>query len=281
MKRITIKKLIAVAAPVIAAIIALLLGLNNPGETSNTSSPKKPTTTASAPAGSELAYARDTLASMKSAGKVRDKRCATAKITKDRDKSCVVPAYNRTKQFGPDWGGSGKCWNTRDIVLRDQLDNVKSSSCNVLSGVLTKDPYTGEKINFKRGKGTSLAVQIDHLYPLGLAWSMGAADWPQAKRVNFANEVGIHLIASDGPTNVVKSDKSLAEWVQDKNVKYPARIPDKPTECALGMRYLNVAHTYGLSILTSDYDYLNAMFSGSDCAQVPGNPATAKSKPAI
>mgnify|MGYP002520787089 CR=1 FL=1 len=111
--------------------------------------------------------------------------------------------YDRAKYFGG-WASNG-CGSatTRDTILaRDMSDVVKDSQCRVTSGVL-HDPYTGGTIRFRRGANTSSAVQVDHVVALLDAWESGARDWPQSKRVEYANSPGV-LLASDGPANMEK-----------------------------------------------------------------------------
>ena len=85
--------------------------------------------------------------------------------------------YSR-EQFGHGWDDvdGNKC-NTRDDILRRDMTNVrfkvKTHACTVITGTLA-DPYTGKTIEFKRGKKTSSAVQIDHVVALSNAWQTGA-----------------------------------------------------------------------------------------------------------
>lgn len=111
--------------------------------------------------------------------------------------------YDREKYFGG-WASNG-CGSatTRDTILaRDLKGAVKNSKCQVVSGTLS-DPYTGHTIQFKRGRTTSTAVQIDHVVALLDAWESGARDWSQSKRVEYANSPDV-LLASDGPANMAK-----------------------------------------------------------------------------
>lgn len=134
--------------------------------------------------------------------------------------------YNRTAEFGNAWtdkntaeGGGNGC-NTRDDILKRDLTDVRytdAKECVVATGTLEKDPYTGRPINFRRGKSTSSAVQIDHIVPLKNAWVMGANTWTQEERVRFANDPK-NLLAVDGPSNNAKSDKAADEWL----------VPDNP-----------------------------------------------------
>lgn len=111
--------------------------------------------------------------------------------------------YDRERYFGG-WASNG-CGSatTRDTILaRDLKGAVKNSKCQVTSGTLS-DPYTGRTIQFRRGRNTSSAVQIDHVVALLDAWESGARDWDQAKRVEYANSQDV-LLASDGPANMAK-----------------------------------------------------------------------------
>lgn len=111
--------------------------------------------------------------------------------------------YDRERYFGG-WASNG-CGSatTRDTILaRDLKGAVKNPRCQVTSGTLS-DPYTGRTIQFRRGRNTSSAVQIDHVVALLDAWESGARDWDQAKRVQYANSPDV-LLASDGPANMAK-----------------------------------------------------------------------------
>lgn len=123
--------------------------------------------------------------------------------------------YSR-EQFGPAWDDVDKngC-NTRDDILRRDLTDVRfkagNKACTVITGKLN-DPYTGKTIDFKRGKKTSSAVQIDHMVALSDAWQTGAQDIGEQKRRELANDPE-NLIAADGPANMQKSDSNAADWL--------------------------------------------------------------------
>ena len=132
--------------------------------------------------------------------------------------------YSRD-QFGPAWDDvdGNKC-NTRDDILRRDLTNVRfkvrTHACTVISGTLD-DPYTGKTIEFKRGKKTSSAVQIDHVVALSNAWQTGAQDLTAEQRRQLANDPE-NLLAADGPANQQKSDADASEWLPS-NTAYVAR----------------------------------------------------------
>lgn len=150
--------------------------------------------------------------------------------------------------FGPAWtddhhgaGGHDGC-DTRNNVLAAQLRDVAhrpGSSCVVIRGTLD-DPYTGDTINWTKTHAS--AVQVDHVYPLALAWDMGAVGWPAQRRVDFANDQRRNLLAVDARANESKGDQGPATW-----------LPINRTfRCSYVARFLEVAIAYELPITRSD-----------------------------
>lgn len=142
--------------------------------------------------------------------------------------------------FGPAWAdvdGNG-CDTRNDILARDLTDVTYKAGddCVVASGTL-HDPYTGKVIEFKRGRGTSKAVQIDHVVALSDAWNDGADAWSDAKREQFANDPD-NLLAVDGPANNAKRDKDPSQWLPS-NTSY---------QCDYTKHYIEVATRYELNI---------------------------------
>ena len=125
----------------------------------------------------------------------------------------------RREAFGPAWSDEGtvelshnQCPTRQDLLARDLDDIVRAADgCTVDSGVL-HDRYTGRTIHFRRGPRTSLAVQIDHVVPLALAWQSGAQELTPGQRLNLANDPE-NLIATDGPTNAGKGAKDASAWM--------------------------------------------------------------------
>jgi hypothetical protein len=143
--------------------------------------------------------------------------------------------------FGPAWSDIDRngCDQRNDVLARDLAEVVfkpGTHNCVALHGELF-DPYTGSRITFTRGEGTSEAVQIDHLVPLSWAWRHGANDWDADTRRAFANDF-LNLQATDGPTNAAKSDKGPAAWLP----------PDPGYRCAYVTRFSLVVATYGLTL---------------------------------
>lgn len=163
--------------------------------------------------------------------------------------------YSRD-QFGQAWsddvtveGGHNGC-DTRQDRLKAQLTDVVikpgTNDCVVLTGKLD-DPYTGKTIDFKRGKDTSRAIQLDHVVALSDSWQKGAQQWDEGTRRNFANDP-INLIAVDGPANASKGDGDAATW----------QPPNKAFRCEYAAMQIRVKSTYGLWVTQAERDALQA-----------------------
>ncbi|MFQ6393273.1 HNH endonuclease family protein [Nocardia sp. KC 131] len=156
--------------------------------------------------------------------------------------------------FGQSWtddydgpGGHDGC-DTRNNVLAAQLTGVSfrpgTHDCVVTGGSLN-DPYTGKQIPFRKADAGD--IQIDHVYPLAAAWDMGAVGWPLERRVQFANDVEVNLLAVDGRTNQSKGDSTPGEWLP----------PAGTGHCFYAGRYLTVAVRYDLPVTAVDNAALN------------------------
>lgn len=176
------------------------------------------------------------------------------------DRTCGT---NHACSFGAAWtdkhngtGGRNGC-DTRDDVLAKQLAKASrkaGSDCIVISGSLN-DPYTGRQITFTKAKAS--AVQIDHLYPLALAWDMGANKWTQQRRIDFANDQMLNLLAVDGHANQAKGDSGPGEWLP----------VNKAYRCTYLARFLIVAQHYDLPITKADADSIRVTAKGCKGAQ--------------
>ena len=88
-----------------------------------------------------------------------------------------------------DWADpDGNGCDTRNDILNRDLKSITykypGDNCTVLTGVLI-DPYSGTKIDFLRGVGTSNLVQIDHVVAVSDAWQKGAFKWGSATKIAF------------------------------------------------------------------------------------------------
>jgi hypothetical protein len=150
--------------------------------------------------------------------------------------------YERDR-FGTRWKDIDRngCDQRNDVLARDLRDVRKQGRCVVLAGTL-HDPYSGRTITF--AKTDAAEVQIDHVYPLALAWRMGASEWDEDRRERFANDHG-NLLAVWGVPNRQKSDSGPGEWK-----------PRRAFQCAYAARYIAVAKKYALPVTAADHDAL-------------------------
>ncbi|MCD1144533.1 DUF1524 domain-containing protein [Kocuria sp. LUK] len=164
--------------------------------------------------------------------------------------------YDREGDFGgwADPDGNG-CDARNDVLARDLTDVVTEDGCTVRSGTL-EDPYTGTVIEFRRGVLTSSDVQIDHVVSLGNAWVSGARRLSQDQRVALANDP-LNLLAVDGPTNGVKSDKHAGQWLP----------PNEAFRCEFVALQIAVKTRYGLWVTAPEKQAMADVLA--DC---PGRP---------
>ena len=152
--------------------------------------------------------------------------------------------YERA-QFGPTWSDVDRngCDTRNDILYRDLTSKTFKSgtqNCVVLTGILS-DPYSGEKISFVRGVGSSMDVQIDHVVALSNAWQTGAFKLSYDKRLAFANDP-MNLLAVKGRLNSQKGDGDAATWLP----------PRKDIRCAYVAQQIVVKAKYKLWVTPAE-----------------------------
>ena len=165
--------------------------------------------------------------------------------------------YARSK-FSDGWGDIGSC-DARNYILKRDLRNitVDSDGCTVRSGTLY-DKYTGKVIQFKRGVGTSLAVQIDHVVAVSDAWQKGAQKLSSGERYAFYNDP-LNLIAIDGPTNGQKSDSDAASWLP----------PNKRYRCKYVARQIAVKRKYHLWVTSAEKSAMSQVLRACPSQKIP------------
>lgn len=167
--------------------------------------------------------------------------------------------YSRS-QFGRTWtdlaAGVPFAFNgcyTRDDILRRDLTSIQvrpgTNDCVVLAGDLA-DPYSGTPLRFRKEQAAD--IQIDHVFPLSLAWQMGASGWGVGRRTRFANDP-LNLLAADGRQNEIKSDSGPASWLP----------PNKAIRCAYSVRFAQVASSYQLAVPVPDKEVMARLCSES------------------
>lgn len=168
--------------------------------------------------------------------------------------------YDRTL-FGEPWADVDRngC-DTRNDILRRDLENIETDGCTVYSGAL-QDPYSGTALTFVRGPETSEQAQIDHVVSLSEAWQKGAQKWAQEdpeRLVEFANDP-LNLLAVDGPLNMQKSDADAATWLP----------PNKAYRCEMVARQVAVKTKYELWVTAAERDAIKTVLNGCPGQQLP------------
>lgn len=169
--------------------------------------------------------------------------------------------YDRDRLFGtwadPDRNG---CDARNDILARDLSNEVLDrDGCKVLSGDFI-DPYSGMKISFLQGRGTSQLVPIDHIVAVSDAWQKGAFKWDSTKRVNFYNDP-LNLQATQMRLNSQKGDGDAATWLP----------PLKSYRCAYVARQIAVKAKYAIWVTKAEKSAMKSIL-----AKCPNQPLPAQ-----
>ncbi len=252
---------LAACAPASAGSVAPATSTTGPKSTTTTPPPAAtahpttaPVTTAAlpsttGPSGSVAAPSTRHTASKAGPSQTATVRPGAAVIT-----LATLRVKGRAPRTGYDRDLFGQAWadvdrngcDTRNDILRRDLTGTTlkegTHGCLVLTGTLD-DPYTGTRIAFVRGRGTSNAVQVDHVVALSDAWQKGAQRWSTQTRTAFANDP-LNLLAVDGPTNQRKGDGDAATWLP----------PRKAVRCGYVARQIAVKHRYALAVTTAERD---------------------------
>jgi hypothetical protein len=147
--------------------------------------------------------------------------------------------YSR-EAFGPAWFDvdRNRCNTRDDILARDLVERQMDGPCRVLAGILFPDPYTGENIQYVRGRSR---VDIDHVVALAQAWESGAWRWLFPQRVRFANDP-LNLLAVSASANRQKGDREAAAWLPS----------NRAYRCAFIARQIAVKAKYRLSVTPTE-----------------------------
>lgn len=146
----------------------------------------------------------------------------------------------------PDRNG---CDARNDILKRDLINLVfkeNTDECKVISGLLN-DPFSATQIPFTLGRSE---VDIDHLVALSHAWQVGAFQWSDVKRLEFANDP-LNLLAVSARLNRQKGDGDAATWLP----------PAKPYRCAYVSRQVVVKVKYGLWVTRAEKSAIERVLS--------------------
>ncbi|MFJ6992908.1 HNH endonuclease family protein [Streptomyces sp. NPDC003090] len=168
--------------------------------------------------------------------------------------------YEREK-FGRAWAdtdGNG-CGTREDILVRDatEVRHKDGDRCKVARGTIAADPYTGRRIEFRRGDGK---VDIDHVVALSDAWQKGAHRWDAEKRLRFANDP-LNLLAVDSSANRRKGDGDTATWLP----------PSKAYRCPYVARQVAVKKKYGVWVTAAERDAMRRVLGGCPDEPLPAS----------
>lgn len=143
---------------------------------------------------------------------------------------------------------SNGCDTRREVLRRSNQANGDGGRCgaewgrwfSVYDGKVTNDPSEFE---------------IDHLIPLAEAWRSGADEWPDVKRMAFANDLHPYsLIAVSSESNREKGDKDPSQWLP----------PKKDFRCQYIARWIAVKFRWRLSIDPAEHRALDSALKSCD-----------------
>ncbi|WP_091610544.1 HNH endonuclease family protein [Micromonospora mirobrigensis] len=156
-------------------------------------------------------------------------------------KETTMRGYSRDRF--PHWRGTGTNCDVRDSVLKRDGKGIELSGCNVVGG-RWESVYDGKVLT------DPVEVDIDHTVPLAEAWRTGAAEWDDAKRGNFANDLTRpQLIAVSRTSNRAKGDQDPAQW----------KPPNRSYWCTYAQRWVTVKHYWRLTVTSTEKSALADM----------------------
>jgi hypothetical protein len=164
--------------------------------------------------------------------------------------------YSR-EAFGSAWKDVDRngCDTRNDILQRDFATVILKSgtgNCKVIGGTWI-DPYSNESYTFAEAP---IGAQIDHVVSLKNAWQMGADQWTDQMRVEFANDP-LNLRVTIASLNQQKSDSNAASWLP----------PFKPGRCAFIATQVAVKAKWLLYATEAEKEVFMAILSKPECEQ--------------
>jgi hypothetical protein len=157
--------------------------------------------------------------------------------------------------FGTAWKDVDRngCDTRNDILQRDFLTSIFKSGtgdCKVIGGTWI-DPYSNESYTFSEPPS---GAQIDHVVSLKNAWQMGADQWDDLTRTEFANDP-LNLRVTIASLNQQKSDSNAASWLP----------PYKPGRCDFIATQVAVKAKWQLFVTESEKEVFITILSKPEC----------------
>ena len=157
--------------------------------------------------------------------------------------------------FGSAWKDIDRngCDTRNDILQRDFSTSIfkpGTGDCKVIGGTWT-DPYSNESYTFSEPPS---GAQIDHVVSLKNAWQMGADQWDDQTRTEFANDP-LNLRVTIASLNQQKSDSNAASWLP----------PYKPGRCAFIATQVAVKAKWHLFVTEAEKEVFITILSKPEC----------------
>ncbi|WP_091297257.1 HNH endonuclease family protein [Micromonospora halophytica] len=166
-------------------------------------------------------------------------------------KAGSMRGYSRARF--PHWRDTGKNCDVRDSVLKRDGEDIRLSGCNVVAGHW-ESVYDGRTFTDPSD------VDVDHMVPLANAWRSGAAEWDDAKRGDFANDLTRpQLIAVSASSNRAKGDQDPSQW----------KPANRSYWCRYAADWVTVKHHWRLTVTSAEKAALSDMLEGCTWANKP------------
>lgn len=152
--------------------------------------------------------------------------------------------FDRIGSFGEGWTDpDGNGCDARNDALHSAMDNVRVNRdrCRVESGELA-DPYSGQRVTFRKGPDTSDRVQIDHVVALYNAWRTGAQDLSARERIALSNDP-LNLQPTLDWVNDAKASSDASQWLP----------PNEAYRCTYVERQIAVKSKYHLWVTEGEH----------------------------
>lgn len=176
----------------------------------------------------------------------------------------TTPAYSRDR-FDHWIDADEDGCNTRyEVLIEKSTTPVTKSGRCTLSGGTWVSPYDGFIATEVSG------IEIDHVVALAEAWRSGASAWDDAKRQDFANDIGVPyaLVASSSSANQSKADRDPAKWMPS----------DASYHCEYVTGWALTKYRWSLTVDEAERNALASILTG-DCAAYPVTLPTVMSDP--
>jgi hypothetical protein len=142
------------------------------------------------------------------------------------------------------WISQGNGCDTREVVLKRDGTAVQTKADCTVTGGNWVSAYDGVP------ETDPQSMDIDHMVPLANAWRTGAADWTDAQRSAFANDLTRpQLLAVSLSTNRSKGDQDPSEW----------KPPLQSYWCVYAQRWVAVKDYWKLRVTSAEQTALQQM----------------------